>query len=321
VAAELARGSWGHSLRAERTLATTNDFLMPFAGSATFSALFGSQDDYDYVDRWRALAGVTRLFGTSRDRVLRLEVGPARDRAVRANVSRGLFESDSGFRPVRGVEEGNYLSTTATAQYHPHVSGLFLEPGVGAELRYERADGGVRWQRVEARLVSRRRAGPLSVIGRVHAGALLGGAIAPQALFELGEGEGLPGYGYKEFGGDRALLGRVMAIYNFPILRAPIRLTPRFFIPGLTPGVSAGVHAGWAEASSAQARAALLALGTRPEASANDAPVPVSVPTERVRATVDLRVTFFGGAASLGVARPVDHRAPWKFVGTFGQAF
>jgi hypothetical protein len=46
---------------------------------------------------------------------------------------------------------------------------------------------------------------------------------------------------------------------------------------------------------------------------------PFSQPTNGWRASVDLRLRFFGGAVGLGMARPIDRSAPWRFVASFGQ--
>lgn len=319
VVAERTLGRWTHGLRLERTLATTNDFRLPLASSATWSALLGSVDDHDYVDRWAATALTQRALGVARRSFLRLEVGPGRDRAVAVNASRGLFESDSGFRAVRGIHEGDYLRSVATLEWNPQVSALFLDRGIGGRLRYDRADGDVRWQRLEARVVARRELGPFHLIGRADGGMLLG-PIAPQALFEIGRDEGLSAYGYKEFGGDRAAIGRALVGYTFPWLRAPIILPSRLILPGLAPGVSVGVQAGWAEASSERARVALGQLAVADDTSLV-LRAPPSRPTDGIRATADLRLTFFSGAASIGVARAIDRADRWKFVATLGQAF
>ena len=50
-------------------------------------------------------------------------------------------------------------------------------------------------------------------------------------------------------------------------------------------------------------------------------PVLLSRPTDGVRATVDARLTFLGGMIGLGVARPIDRAAPWRFVIRAGQEF
>jgi hypothetical protein len=137
----------------------------------------------------------------------------------------------------------------------------------------------------------------------------------PQTLFELGGMSGrLSGYEYKEFAGDRAAVGRAYVAYGLPFFRAPRRVG-RFFIPAPAPGIAVGIDAGWAELSSPAAHAAVLAMGDGTEANA------VSRETGRVRSTVSVGLTFFSNSLHVGVARPIDQRAPWKWAVRFGQGF
>jgi hypothetical protein len=41
---------------------------------------------------------------------------------------------------------------------------------------------------------------------------------------------------------------------------------------------------------------------------------PVSRPTDGFKSSVDVRLRFFGGALSVGVARATDHHDGWRFV-------
>lgn len=65
-----------------------------------------------------------------------------------------------------------------------------------------------------------------------------------QQLIEFGENEGLPGYAFKEFGGDRAVFGRAAIAYELPFLRAPLRVRlgggrfRRVFRPGISPSIA-----------------------------------------------------------------------------------
>jgi hypothetical protein len=316
---ERSRDRWFGGARIERALANTNDFRLPFAPGATWSAILGSADDFDYLDRWSAAAYIARTLGIERRVIARLEVGPVRDDSVVVHVSRGLFAGDSGFRDIRGIHEGRYVRTVATLEWNPQVSALFLDRGIGGRVRYERADGEVRWQRVELRAVARREVGPLHLMSRLEGGALIG-QMAPQAMFEIGRDEGLSSYDYKEFGGDRAAIARTMLLYNFPFFRSPIILPSRLIIPGIAPGMSLGVQGGWAEASSDRARHALLELGARRDTTTGEL-IPISVPTNGIRASADIRLTVFSGAASVGITRAIDRADKWRFIATLGQAF
>jgi hypothetical protein len=320
VGFERKRGRTRVGLTAERALANTNDFQLPFAWGATLSALFGSNDDFDYLDRRGATLSVSRALGVNRRSAFLLEAGPASDRAVHQNVSRGLFVArNGGFRPNRGIREGNYFRTAASLELNPGVTGLFVDRGIGARIHYERADGGLRWQRVELRTAARREIGPFQLFARGDAGALFGGAV-PQAMFEIGSGEGLSAYGYKEFAGDRAMLGRAVLGYTFPILRAPIHLPSNLIVPGIAPGIAAGIHAAWTDVSSVEARNALLELGAGTD-SVTGTLVPISRATNGVRASAEFLLTFFNGALAAGVTRTVDTRGPWKFTARIGQGF
>jgi hypothetical protein len=307
-------------LRTERALAHTNDFQPPLSYGATLSALFGSVDDHDYLDRRTATALVSRSFGAQRRSSMRLEVGAASDRDVKQNISQGLYVAKGeGFRPNRGIRPGDYFRTAAAVDINPQVSGLFVDRGVGLSAHYERADGDLRWQRLEARTAIRRELGPFQLYARGDAGTLLG-SPAPQVMFEIGGDPGLPGYDYKEFAGDRAALVRAVLGYTLPILQAPIRLPSALVLPGLAPGVAAGIHGGWTEVSSAKAKQALLELGSTIDEESG-LPVPISRPTDGMRASAEFLVTFFSGALALGVTRPIDRVGKWKFTARIGQGF
>lgn len=316
---EQRRGVTTSGMRAERALAHTNDFQRPFAGGASLAALLGSRDDFDYLDRMSATFFASRRFGTKQRQLVRFEVGPARDRAVMQNISQGLFVAKGqGFRHVRGIREGSYVSTSASVELNPEVSGLFVNRGVGLRLLYSGADGGISWHRAEARAAVRRELGPFQIFGRADAGMLLGEA-APQALFEIGRAEGLSAYGYKEFAGDRSALGRIVAGYTSPFFRAPMHVPSRLILPGIAPGIAAGLHAGWAGVSNASARKAMLELGTIPDSAGK--PVSISQPTNGIRASAEFLLTFFSGSLAVGVTRQIDRTGPWKLTARMGQGF
>ena len=212
---------------------------------------------------------------------------------------------------------------------HPDVSGDFLAPGIGGQLWYERGDGTLSWQRVEARLAARRSIAAFTMAGRVDAIALFTKQLLPQQLIEFGETEGLPGYAYKEFGGDRAVLGRGAIEYQLPLLRGPMQFgrgTGRFrriVLPGISPSIAVGGQAGWSAAREESTRAALALFGTRRD-SVSGAQVLATRPTDGIRSTVSLTLRMFGGAFGVGIARPIDARGSqrgWSLVFGAGQAF
>jgi hypothetical protein len=307
--------------RAERALVHTNDFQPPLTYGASLSALFGSADDYDYLDRKSATLFFSQLLGTRRRSTVRVEIGPGSDRAVAQNISKGLYVAKGqGFRQNRGIQPGHFFRTVATMEINPQVSGLFVDRGVGFSVSYDRADGELlEWQRLEGRVAARRELGPFQLYARGDAGTLLG-TPAPQMLFELGGDLGLSGYDYKEFAGDRAALVRAVLGYTLPVLRAPIRLPGALILPGLAPGIAAGIHGGWTEISSADAREAVLLLGSTFNPETGEL-IPISRATNGTRASAEFLVTFFSGAIALGVTRPIDQAGKWKFTGRIGQGF
>ncbi|MFL5522700.1 MAG: hypothetical protein ACJ8AF_01205 [Gemmatimonadaceae bacterium] len=315
-----ATGRTTTGLRVERSLTHTNDFKLPFSWGATLPALLGSTDNFDYLDRVTGTAFVNRTLGLKQRSLIGIEFGPGRDRAVQQNISRGLFvNAGEGFRPNRGIREGDYFRTVAALDFNPEISGMFVDRGVGARIYYERADGKLRWQRLEMRLAARREVGPFQLYAHGDAGSLLG-KPAPQVMFELGGDEGLTAYDYKEFAGDNAALGRAVVGYTLPFLQAPIHLPSRLIIPGLAPGLAAGIQAGWTEISGPAAQQALLELGSTID-PATGTVQPLSRSTNGVRASAEFLFTLFNGALSAGITRPIDTHGAWKFTARMGQGF
>jgi len=309
------RGEWTWGARGERQLASTNDFALPLDDDPGFAALIGSIDNYDYVDRRRGILSATRILGAVDVGVATVQLGFADDRGERARLSQGLFAGPSGFRPNRGVADGSYAIAMADLEFHPNVTGDFVQPGVGARVHYEAASGQLDWQRAELALSARKYWGPVSLAMHADGGVAIGSRPPPQTLFELGGNEVLPGYEYKQFAGDRAALFRSYASYRFPVWRRPMHFWRNYFIPGLGPGLALSVQGGWTELSSSGARDAVAQLGDGWSVT------PVSQPTNGVRATVGAGMTLFSDILHVGFARPVDRAAPWKFVAGFGATF
>jgi len=311
----LRRDPWTVTARGERMLATTNDFIVPLnPQSGGLAAVFGSIDDFDYVDRRVTSGSVTRVLGAVDRGLMTLQVGLGDDRAEKSRLAHGLFGGGS-FRPNRGVTEGAYALAVGDLELHPNQSGESLQPGIGAALHYEIGRGALDWQRAELSLFGSKYWGPVTLSVDAEGGAVWGAFIPPQQLFELGGSGVLPGYAYKEFAGDRAALLRTHAFYSFPLWRSPHRLWRTLFIPGVGPGLAAGLQGGWTALSTDAARVAVAQLG------AGWSAIPVSRATGGFRATLGLGVTLFSGAAHVGFARPVDHQARWRLVGGLGRSF
>ena len=318
------RSGWSSSVRAERLLASTNDFTPPLeGGSEGFGALFAGVDDHDYVDRRLAAANIIRTIGGPAGALALLEGSIGEDRSELSRVSQSPFRFGQ-FRPNRASADGRYVRGAAIIEIHPDVTGLYLEPGLGAILQYEVAGGELAWQRAEVILAVRENLSDFVIAMRAQGGLVAGRTIPPQTLLELGGENALPGYDYKEFAGDRAVAAGALAAYTLPIMRRPWRVVRSLMLPGLSPGFAIGAQGGWTEASTSSARAALerLTPGFDPNCQiSNTCPAPVSVPSRGIRATIDARLTLFGGLIGVGVARPVDHAAPWRLAFRFGEEY
>jgi hypothetical protein len=325
--ARLQRPRWTISGRAERALVNTNDFRPPLDYEQSLMAMLVTADDYDYLDRASATIGFTRTVPVRGAPTLHVELGPARDAAATADVQYGLIHLDSAFRNNRAIAPGSYFRTALGVELHPEVTGDFLGPGVGASFWYERGDGQPSWQRIETRVTARHSAGRFTYAGRLDGIAVISRDVVPQMLIEFGETEGLPGYAYKEFGGDRAALLRGAVEYRFPWLSAPIRFgrsgRSRFVLPGLAPSLAVGGQAGWAVARQASTRAAMALFGTRTD-TRTGASMLATRPTDGVRSTVSVTLRVFGGSFGIGLAKPLGAASrgrPWQFVIGAGQAF
>lgn len=306
----LRREQSGFGVRAERALASTNDFSLPLEDNGGFNA--------DYVDRRSAMLSATRLLRSVDVGLLTAQVGVGSDRPESTHVTR--LPSSLLNRQNRGARSGRYGIGMADLEWHPNVSGDFVQPGIGGRLHYEAARGGLTWQRIELRLAARRYLGPISFAAHADGGILLGANPPPQQLFEIGGNAALPGYAYKAFAGDRAALLRSFASYRFGIWQRPVHFIRDYVIPGLGPGLAASVQGGWTGISSPAVAAAVRELGV---VNGNA----VSTATNGVRATVGGGLTLFSDLLHVGVARPIGGPAATmkdsrlRFVFGFGANF
>jgi hypothetical protein len=319
------RGRTSAGVRGGRWVELTDDFRAALDSGSTLGALLGA-DVYDYVDRSGAAAYATRRLtrSTARPLLARVEAGYLRDDAMRRVVREppiafGSMGDSSYFRDNRGVDVGRYARLVAQLELDPDMATQSVRPGVGVLLHAEAAAGELDYGRLEARVLGRRTwasaRGSSTIVLRADGGMLIGvgdSPLPPQQLFEMGGGAAaLPAYEYKEFAGDRALLGRVMAMHLLPLWRKPIRLPRGFALPGLQPGASVGWQSGWTTIGDRDAaQAALLRL-----APAGSAPgALVARPTDGVKSSLDLRLRFFGGNVSIGAAKAIEGGGKWRFV-------
>lgn len=313
---EVNRARMRYALRVGRSLDITNDFRAAFDSGNSTSAFFGL-DDYDYVDRSSAMVSAARLLPDRFGSAVRLDAGIVDDRTAFVSMPRAPVGRQR-FRENRPVLEGRYVRTALTLDWRPDVNGEMMRMGYGGRVYYERGDGSLAYQRMELRGAMRWNRGRTTIAARADAGQVFGHVIPPQQMFELGSSEALPGYGFKEFAGDRAALFRGVAMYRLTLGGAPVRLTQRLWLPSLSPALSLGVQAGWTDASGSAARAAMVQLGRAPDVQALALWRPVSRPSERVRATLTGGVRLFGGAVGVLLAKPLDHGGAWRLMLTLG---
>lgn len=283
---------WETRLRAERQLAHTADFVSALQLDPGVTPIIAG-DQYDFVDRRIAslIAQRPSNLGTS----ARFEAGRASDRNVRRHI---LNLNDSLSLTGRG-DEGAYWVGRAQLQHNASAGAQSLQPGFGWLLRAEGATGDLEWRRIDAGASLRRVAGPFTFASRVDAGILFSDAPPAQTLFDFNNTATLPGYSEdRVFAGDRTALARGMVMYSPPFLRSPIHLGS-LYLPALAPSPALGLYAGWTDAR-AQTLPVLERLGWQT--------------TDGTRASVDLRMRFFGGAVSAGAARPLEQGGKWKFV-------
>jgi hypothetical protein len=241
---------------------------------------------------------------------------------------RGLFFGP--FIPNRVVDPGRYARVVANLEWNPDVQTDITRERYGGSIRYELGAGDLHYQRTEAAFITRHDVGAVVLIGRLY-GGMLTGTPPTQQLFEIGSTQNLPGYDYKAFAGDRAWIARGTVQYALPYLRSPFPLIAGFLVPAIAPELNFGVQTGMAWASNDEVRAAVRRLGDKVDEETGEPiidpdtgePVPVSVPTEKLRATASLGLRFLSGAVYAGVAVPIDAtrdtRRNLKFVFGFGR--
>jgi hypothetical protein len=333
---EVARGqlSVGHraagylmAATAGRVLDFTNDFKSPYDSGSTWAPMFFSSDNYDYVDRRLVSVGFERelKFGGTH---VHAQVGRVRDDETVTNRRRGFFFGP--FRPNRMVDSGTYTRAIIALEWNPDAQADVTREHFGGATRVEAGSGDLDYQRVEGSMIARTWVGRWELIGRAHAGVLLGHPPTQQ-LFELGAQQNLPGYDYKAFAGDRAWSVRGTAHYDLPLWRAPFPIIAGFVIPAIAPSLSLGLQGGMAWASDDEARAAVDRLGVEVDEETGapvldpdtGLPIPVSVPTTALRATTSVGVRLLSGAVYMGLAMPIDAtrdtRRGLRFVVSWGR--
>jgi hypothetical protein len=311
-----SRDNWIVTARGERAIDLATKFPDPLDYGRGLRAIFAA-DNYDYIDRWKATFGVSRYLSRRRAGMARVELGWTEDRQTPALIDNGPFGQN--FFPNPGVDPGRYLRTLVRLEVSPEISPRFARPGIGFRLRYERGDGDLEYNRYQAGFTARANVGRalLTLVG--DGGVVTGSVLPAQQLFLMGGQGSLPGYEYDQFAGDRAWLARGLISIPLPFLDNPIPLGQSIALPPVNPSISFRLYAGPAETAGAAGLAAIGRLGTRPDA--NGTPIPYAQPSSGVRATTEIRLTLFGSLIGLGVARPLEAGAKWKFQFALAQVF
>ena len=289
---------WEWLARAERQLRSTGDFGPAWVREDGVPPLVAGEDELFYDHR---TAGLVARQPRGAGWAWRVEASRAEDRRIELPEPTTAADSVA----VASVAEGAYWLGRVTLERNPEATGYGVTPGVALRLDAEGATGDLEWIRLEAGLSARHVRDPFSFEGRLDGGLTLSDAPPPQRLFELGRYHGLPGYPPRAFAGDRAALAQAAISYTLPLLRRPCAVGG-FYLPAPAPAPTVILRGGWTDASH-EALPVMTELGART--------------TDGVRSTLDLRLRFFGGGVSLGVARPLDSGGEWRFVWSLAREF
>jgi hypothetical protein len=136
----------------------------------------------------------------------------------------------------------------------------------------------------------------------------------------------LPGFGHKEFAGDRALTTEWRVAYRLPVLRSPMRLMGCTCFTAPAPALAVTLHGARVSASSPATMASIARLGSMGDQvgqvpAAPGTWIPVARPTGGWLGSLEVGLRFFGGAATLGAVRVNEPGAPWRPRLTIGQTW
>ncbi len=308
-----------------RYLSVTNKFRTQFDSYALGALL--SRDNWDYVDRYRLTARLIERLGVTRGSRLQVEAGWTEDEPLERVLATDPWVGY--LRPNRGIYTGSYFRTLATLDINPDISAQFVRQGWGFQLLYDGGFGDLNYSRLQGRAVARKDFSRAYIVGVIQAGTTLGDSIPPQQLFEVGGAVGLPGYEYKQYAGNKGVLGRVRLTVPIPLFTLGGALNKALSIPTSQPSISFGYQGAWTSISNPGAQAAVTALGYEfdtgtgqtPVDSTTGQPLPASVASGGWRSSVDVRVGFFGGALAVGVAKALVKGRGIEFFLSIGGQF
>ncbi len=230
-----------------RYLSATNKFRTQFDSYALGALL--SRDNWDYVDRYRITARFIERLGGARGSRLQVEAGWTEDEPLVR-----VLDTDPwvGYlRPNRGIYSGSYFRTLATLDINPDISGQFVRQGWGFQVQYDGGVGDLNYSRIQGRAVARKDFSRAYLVTVIQAGTTLGDSIPPQQLFEVGGAVGLPGYEYKQYAGNKGVLGRVRLTIPIPLFTLGGALNKALSVPTSQPSISFGYQGAWTSISNA----------------------------------------------------------------------
>ena len=227
---------------------------------------------------------------------MRIEVGYGSDNGFSKQLTHGLIAGT--FRPNQEVDPGTYVRSGVSLEVGRNVLNSPISSGLGYTISYERGDGTISWQKTEMQSLAQKMVGRFVFAARIDAAYVAGSNIPSQQLIEIGGVEGLPGYDYKAFAGNEAVIARSTVVWLLPFLSAPIHLG-KLIVPGVSPQPQIGLFTG-ITAATPDAQVVLNRLDR--------------VTTDGWRSTLDFRLRFFGGTVSAGMARAIDHNGKWMLV-------
>jgi len=314
VKATLARGEWTPSAEVMRDLDLVTKFPDPLDYNRGVRAAF-QQDNYDYVDRTVATAGLTRWLSSSGPSNVSVNFGWVQDRSTPANLNYGPLGQSYTINP--NVFAYNYPRLQLSVNWHPQISSHFTQPGVALSASYEQGWGSRPYQRIQGGIVVRAnyRSATLTIVGDI--GYTRADSFPTQQMFLIGGSGTMPGYDYDQFGGNFATLARTMIAFPLPLLQAPLQFG-KATVPAIAPNLSFRLYSGHTENTTDAAAVALNNVGTQ---SVNGMSVPFSVASNGLQQTFEARISVFGNLLGFGLATPLGPDAHWTFQFAFAQSF
>ncbi|HOX21073.1 MAG TPA: hypothetical protein PLI70_09120 [Gemmatimonadales bacterium] len=313
ISATLERDRWSTNLKAMRDLDLATKFPDPLDYNRGLRALF-QLDNYDYVDRLTAGAGIGRFFSARGAGGITARLDYVKDRSTVADLSSGPLGQDYTINPY--VTPYEYPRVQAAVTWNPQISSHYTRPGIGLHATYEAGGGDLPYQRIQAGFVARANWKAVTLTIVADGGITISDAPPTQQLFLIGGSGSMPGYDYDQFGGDVGALTRWMIAVPLPFLQAPLQIGGAT-IPPIAPNLSYRFYSGYTDVTDDAAQASLDAVGTK---VVDGVTQPFSARSDGVKSTQEIRLSLFGTLLGFGAARPLEG-GDWTFTFSFAQSF